>query len=291
MSAAALSPLLKAWARAQRDLGTEIVFFDEPLVLPEAVAAPAPAARPPMERSSSERPAPRPMARPSEAPARPAPMARPAMASRPAAAPPPPPAPIRPAPVRPAAVPTFATRAELGAHASQCTRCILGKDRERTVWSGSVETSSWMVLTLFGWGEDVKTGELLAGQYAQTFRDLARSVGLPEPAVGAVFCCPPRNPADTTVQGRIEATRCRPYWTQLLKQSGAKAVLVLDHKAAQLAVGKALEWPAFRGQPFVLEGIPAIATHHPARLARMAALAPEVEADLRQILSCPGVAA
>jgi uracil-DNA glycosylase family 4 len=196
---------------------------------------------------------------------------------------------MRPAPLRPAAIPTFATRAELGQHAGNCSRCILSKDRERVVWSGGVENSTWMVLTLFGWGEDVASGELLSASYAQTFRDLARSVGLPEPVVGAVFCCPPRNPADTSVQGRIEATRCRPYWSQLLRLSGAKAVLVLDHKAAQLAAGKALEWPAFRGQPFTLEGLPAIATHHPARLARQAALAPEVEADLRQILSFPGV--
>ncbi len=289
----ALSPLLKAWVRAQRDLGCDAVIFDQPLVLPEpvaAAAAPRQAAASERPASSGARSAPRePYARPEPMP-RPAPMARPAMAARPAAPPPPPPAPIRPAPIRPAAVPTFASFPELEAHAKACTRCILGKDREQHVLSGSVRTSSWMVLTLFGWGEDPANGELLSGSYSQAFRDLARSVGLPEPVVGAVFACPPKNPVDQTVQGRIEATRCRPYWSQILKQSGAKAVLVLDHKAAQLAAGKALEWPAYRGRPFELEGVPAVATHHPARLARQAALAPEVEADLRQILSFPGVA-
>lgn len=288
-----LSPLLKAWVRAQRDLGCDAVIFDEPLVLPEPVAttpAPRQAAAPDRSAPAGARPSPRePYARP-EPMQRPAPMARPAAPARAAAPPPPPAAPIRPAPVRPAAVPTFASYEELSAHAKACTRCILGKDREHNVLSGSVRTSSWMVLTLFGWGEDLASGELLSGSYAQTFRDLARSVGLPEPVVGAVFACPPKNPADQTVQGRIEATRCRPYWSQILKQSGAKAVLVLDHKAAQLSVGRALEWPAYRGRPFELDGVPAVATHHPARLARQASLASEVEADLRQILSFPGVA-
>jgi uracil-DNA glycosylase len=70
-----------------------------------------------------------------------------------------------------------------------------------------------------------------------------------------------------------------------LKLSGCKAILVLDHKATSLARGPAspVEWPAFRGQRWEIDGIPAISTHHPSRMARQATLQPEVEADLKAL--------
>jgi len=186
--------------------------------------------------------------------------------------------------MRLATVPTFASREDLGKHAQTCIRCAL-KERETTVWQGGAVSSPWLVLTLYGWGEDLKNGKLLSGAYANAFLELVNKVGLPEPAMAAVLCCPPLNPADTSVQGRIEAARCRPYWTQLLKFTGAKAILVLDHKATQLAVGKAVDWAEFRSRRFLLENVPALATHHPARLARSQEMATDVENDLRQILS------
>jgi len=291
-----LSPLLKAWVRAQRDLGLDTVFFDRKVEFPAPVteivksAAVAPA-RPVPQRPQATLP----VRLPAEAPAaRPqprasmdrAPLRTPDPAARPAAAPPMPaaPAPVRAPAMRLATVPTFASREDLGKHAQACSRCAL-KERETTVWQGGATSSPWLVLTLYGWGEDLKNGALLSGAYAKTFLELVAKVGLPEPAMAAVLCCPPRNPADTSVQGRIEAARCRPYWTQLLRFSGAKAVLVLDHKATQLAVGKAVDWAEFRSRRFLLENVPALATHHPARLSRSQEMATDVETDLRQILS------
>ncbi|HQF56882.1 MAG TPA: hypothetical protein PK208_17340, partial [Fibrobacteria bacterium] len=46
-----------------------------------------------------------------------------------------------------------------------------------------------------------------------------------------------------------------------------------------------VEWPAHRGTRWEIDGIPAVSTHHPTRMARQAALRPEVESDLNQILS------
>jgi uracil-DNA glycosylase len=146
------------------------------------------------------------------------------------------------------------------------------------------------VLTLYAWGEDAERGRILSGEYAKPLLDLARSVGLPDPAVAAIFACTPDDPSDTTIQGFTEAVRCRGHWLQRLKLSGARAVLVLDHKATTLARGPsaAVEWPAFRGQLWDLDGLPAVSTHHPSRLARQEALKPDVEADLRRILSLTG---
>lgn len=284
---ASLPALQKAWLRAQRDLGCDDVIFDQPLRLPE----PEPEA-PLAPSAQSAHPA------RSVRPAGPAPVRERTIPVAPRAMPktaPTPAVPVAPAPtrapvLRPPAVPEFAARDELDAHVEACVRCRL-KERARCVWSGGAEKSPWLVLTLYGWAEDLTTGQLLSGKYASSFLELSRSVGLPDPAVAAVLCCPPRDPADVAVQGRIEAARCRPYWTQILRLSGAKAVLVLDHKALQLSMGRAVDWKAFRGRRFELEGLPAVATHHPARLSRTAALAPEVEADLRQILSLTGSAA
>lgn len=191
-----------------------------------------------------------------------------------------------PAPRRLPVVPEFADLAALREHVRGCARCILREHRAVDLPWGGAERSEWVVLTLYGWADDAQAGALLSGGYAAPFLDLARRVGLPEPAVLPVLACVPRNPADTTVQGNLEAVRCRPHWSRGLKLSGAKAVLVLDQRASQLARGPgAMDWSTFRGTRWELEGLPAVSTHHPARLARQPTLAPEVESDLRQILS------
>jgi uracil-DNA glycosylase len=192
-------------------------------------------------------------------------------------------------PVR-TAIPIFQNLQELTSHAGACTRCVLHGRRRSVLATGGPEKSTWAVLTLYAWGEDAQRGGILSGEYAKPLLDLARSLGLPDPAVAGIFACTPDDPADTTIQGFTEAVRCRGHWLQRLKLSGARAVLVLDHKATSLARGPSasVEWPAFRGQVWDLDGLPAVSTHHPSRLARQEALKPEVDADLRRILSLIG---
>jgi len=287
-----LSESVLRWAKYQRELGIDDVILDERFVAPAATpaAAGAPAARnapprtaPPPAPSRTSEPAPR-----APAPVAPRMAPPPPPAQRPAAPPPSAPAPAR-APTR-TAIPTFGTVAELCAHAATCTRCTLHGRRRSVLATGGPEKSPWAVLTLYAWGEDAERGQILAGAYAQPLLDLAKEVGLPAPAAAAIFACTPDDPSDATIQGFTEAVRCRGHWLQRLKLSGANAILVLDHKASILARGPALpvEWPAFRGQRWELDGIPTISTHHPSRMARTPALRPEVESDLKQILSLIG---
>lgn len=195
-------------------------------------------------------------------------------------------APLRPAATR-ASFPTFGTLAELEEHANSCQRCVLSGRRRSVVPSGGPEKADWAILTLYAWAEDCDKRQILAGNYAAPLLDLATSVGLGAPAVAAIFACTPDDPADATIQGFTEAVRCRGHWLQRLKLSGCKAILVLDHKATTLARGPSspVEWPAFRGQRWEIGEIPAISTHHPSRMARQTALQPEVEADLKAIVS------
>lgn len=208
------------------------------------------------------------------------------------------PAPKAPAPVpvassapRPvvnrAAFPVFQSLAELETHAKSCERCVLARRRKGVVPSGGPEKADWAVLTLYAWAEDLDRGQILAGSYAAELLEMARSIGLGAPAATAIFGCTPDDPSDTTIQGFTEAVRCRGHWLQRLKLSGCKAILVLDHKATLLARGPSspVEWPAHRGTRWEIDGIPAVSTHHPTRMARQAALRPEVESDLMQILS------
>lgn len=201
------------------------------------------------------------------------------------------PAPVAPAAPRPvvsrAAFPVFQSLAELESHAKSCQRCVLARRRKGVVPSGGPEKADWAVLTLYAWAEDLDRGQILAGSYAAELLEMARSIGLGAPAATAIFGCTPDDPADTTIQGFTEAVRCRGHWLQRLKLSGCKAILVLDHKATLLARGPSapVEWPAHRGTRWEIDGIPAVSTHHPTRMARQAALRPEVESDLNQILS------
>lgn len=266
------------WARYQRELGLDEVALDAPL----PARTTAPAAKAPAKVRTPQRTAPKAPFSPSFE--RPAPLANP-----------PPPgaqAPSRGATAPPArnAVPTFSSVQELCTHAGSCARCVLHGRRSSVLATGGPERSSWAVLTLYAWGEDAERGGILSGEYARPLLDLARTLGLPEPAVAAIFACTPDDPSDTTIQGFTEAVRCRGHWLQRLKLSEARAVLVLDHKATSLARGPsgAVAWPAFRGQDWLLDGLPAVSTHHPSRLARQEALRPDVESDLRRILSLVG---
>ena len=289
------------WARLQRELGVDDVVLDQvwkPAVPPARTPPPAagrpsrPAPEtgfvaPSVPRPSAPPPPPRdaaaggfrPPVMPNFAPPGRAPVA-PKPASAPAAAP------LRPVATR-AAFPTFTSLVELETHAKACQRCVLAKRRKGVVPSGGPEKAEWAVLTLYAWAEDLERGQILAGNYAAPLLEMAKSMGLGAPAATAIFGCTPDDPADTTIQGFTEAVRCRGHWLQRLKLSGCKAILVLDHKATLLARGPSapVEWPAHRGQRWEIDGIPAISTHHPTRMARQTALIPEVESDVKQILS------
>jgi|GEM_PF-1423357 len=278
------------WARYQRELGVDEVALDRrwappaPAPLPRAsVAGTAPGIPAPRRSGAGASPVP-----PTRAPLAPSPP--PVSGARGSPAPSAPA--IRPgstAPLR-SAIPVFADLRELSEHAKACTRCVLHGRRRSVLATGGEERSSWAVLTLYAWGEDAARGALLAGDYALAFLDLVRESGLPAPSVASIFACTPDNPADSTIQGFTEAVRCRAHWSQRIKLSGARAVLVLDHRATTLARGPAIpvEWPAARGRVWELEGLPAVSTHHPSRLARQEALLPEVRADLERIRSLIG---
>lgn len=299
-----LPDAIRRWVRLQKELGLDEVFLDESWAPPAQSAAPVAASRAPTAPAPRSAQAPASRTPPSAPPppdrrsAAPAPRPQQPAADRPApfafqppkgSAPVPPqavkaPAP-RHAPVRPSAVPVFQDLVSLRDHMRSCTRCILHANRKGVVPSGGEDRSTWAVITLYGWADDNEFGQLLSGTYAAAFRELVISAGLPQPAILPLLGCSPTDPADTSIQGFTEAVKCRPHWTQALRLCGAKAVLVLDHKATQFARGPSapVEWPAFRGEPWTLEGLPAISTHHPARLARSAQLGPEVASDLARL--------
>lgn len=298
------------WVRLQRELGIDDVILDQPWKPTPTASASRPAAT---AQGPANRPAPSAgpqdftprqgppgsAARPASRPTAPAAPSRPAPAGpsfqmpsfQAPAAKAPAPAPVAPAAPRPvvsrAAFPVFQSLSELETHAKSCQRCVLARRRKGVVPSGGPEKADWAVLTLYAWAEDLDRGQILAGNYAAELLEMARSIGLGAPAATAIFGCTPDDPADTTIQGFTEAVRCRGHWLQRLKLSGCKAILVLDHKATLLARGPSapVEWPAHRGKVWEIDGIPAVSTHHPTRMARQAALRPEVESDLNQILS------
>lgn len=313
MTALLPEPVLR-WIRLQKELGIDEVFLDETWAPPTPQvegnrnqrSRQAPGSAGP-DRRTAPAPPPTPDARRPAAPAslisgsaglgprnptdldkldhRP-PLQR-DLPRTPAAPPPPAARPgLAPSP-RPSAVPVFPDLGALREHALACQRCILHGKRKSILLEGGAKSSSWAILTLYAWADDTDRGQLLSGSYASAFFDLVHASGLPAPVVLPILACSPTDPADTTIQGFTEALRCKPHWAQALRLHGVRAVLVLDHKASQLVRGPSapIAWPAFRGETWSIEGIPSVSTHHPARLARSASLAPEVASDLERIKS------
>lgn len=159
-------------------------------------------------------------------------------------------------------------RSALEAVVASCTACGLHKTRTQTVFGVGDEDADWLFVgEAPGADEDVQ-GEPFVGQAGKLLDNMLKSIGLQRSKnvyiANVLKCRPPdnRNPRPE------EVAKCLPYLERQIALIRPKLIVTLGKSAAQALLGQEATVASVRGKVHTYQGIPLIATYHPAYLLR-----------------------
>jgi DNA polymerase len=168
----------------------------------------------------------------------------------------------------------------LQAAVTSCTRCDLCHSRVAAVPGRGDPHAQWLVLGTAPTAADEQEVRSITGEPGQLLDNMLKAIALtPEEdayVTTLVKCRPPA--ADDGSAGLPNAEQlaaCRPYLQRELELAGSRMILTLGHTA-----GKGLLGAAARGKVLRYDGIPTIATYHPADLLRKPADKAKAWSDL-----------
>lgn len=195
-------------------------------------------------------------------------------------------APTPAAPHPPAAAPagTCAARlAELRGAVQSCTKCRLHEERRQVVFGeGNPEAEVLFVGEAPGAVED-QTGRPFVGPAGQLLdRILNAAMGLrrEEVYIANVNKCRPPGNRDPQPD---EVAACLPYLTEQIRAIRPRVIVALGRVAAHNLLGRTDSLRQLRGQELAFEGIPVVATYHPAALLRDASLKADTWEDVKRV--------
>lgn len=151
--------------------------------------------------------------------------------------------------------------------AGECTRCRLHESRRTVVFAdGSPEARVMCVGEAPGRHED-ESGVPFVGRAGKLLDQLLLSVGLPRQDVyicNVLKCRPPqnRNPQEDEIE------RCSPFLRRQVALVRPEVVVALGTFAARTLLGVRESLGRLRGRTHLYEGVPLVATYHPAALLR-----------------------
>lgn len=171
----------------------------------------------------------------------------------------------------PAAVPSGTGDEErlaaLAAEAAGCTRCRLWEGRTQVVWGDGRAGAAVMVVGEAPGSEEDRTGLPFVGPAGKLLDLLLASVGLPRERVyiGNVIKCRPPGNRDPMAD---EVEACDGWLRAQIEAVGPAALLAVGRFAAQRLMGSDRPLGRLRGRVGEYEGVPVVATYHPAFLLR-----------------------
>ncbi len=151
--------------------------------------------------------------------------------------------------------------------ANECTRCRLHESRRNVVFAdGSPDARVMCVGEAPGRHED-ESGVPFVGRAGKLLDQLLLSVGLPREDVyicNVLKCRPPqnRNPQDDEIE------RCSPFLRRQVALVRPEVVVAFGTFAARTLLGLRESLGRMRGRTHLYEGVPLVATYHPAALLR-----------------------
>jgi uracil-DNA glycosylase family 4 len=156
---------------------------------------------------------------------------------------------------------------EVRAAALVCRKCELCQGRTTVVWgSGTPYTRLLVVGEAPGFHED-QQGEAFVGPAGQLLTKILAAIGFARDQVfitNVLKCRPPRN-ADPQPH---QVAACEPYLVRQIELIGPAAILALGRHAARTLLRTEAPMSALRGRVFRYQGVPLVATYHPAALLR-----------------------
>ena len=151
--------------------------------------------------------------------------------------------------------------------AESCTRCSLHTSRRSVVFSSGPDRARVMCVGEAPGAREDETGIPFVGRAGQLLDRLLLSVGLPREEVyicNVLKCWPPgnRNPQPK------EIAQCSPFLRRQVALVRPEVLIAFGTFAAQTLLGKRESLGRLRGVVHTFEGVPLVATYHPAALLR-----------------------
>jgi len=156
---------------------------------------------------------------------------------------------------------------ELAATVRDCRLCGLCETRTQTVFGTGDRGARLMVVGEAPGMEEDRQGEPFVGRAGMLLNAMLRAAGFARSEVfiaNLLKCRPPHNrdPSDE------EAERCLPYLRRQIELVAPEVILCVGRISAQRLLGTDQPIGRLRGRVHDLDGVPVVATYHPAYLLR-----------------------
>ena len=175
-----------------------------------------------------------------------------------------------------------ATLDEVRALVDVCRLCPLCETRTKTVFSDGTHTARLMLIgEAPGRDEDLQ-GVPFVGRAGQLLTKMIEAIQMTRQDVyiaNVLKCRPPEN--RTPIPTEVE--KCLPYLEQQIALVKPDLILALGLSAAQGLLGTKASMGALRGRTFEYQGVPLVATYHPAALLRNPGLKKDAWVDLQRV--------
>ena len=156
---------------------------------------------------------------------------------------------------------------ELAATVRDCRLCGLCETRTQTVFGTGDRGARLMVVGEAPGMEEDRQGEPFVGRAGMLLNAMLRAAGFARSDVfvaNVLKCRPPHNrdPSDE------EAGRCLPYLRRQIELVAPEVILCVGRISAQRLLGTDQAIGRLRGRVHDFDGVPVVATYHPAYLLR-----------------------
>ena len=164
----------------------------------------------------------------------------------------------------------------------QCMRCRLGATRNQFVFGSGREDAGIMFVGEAPGADEDRSGQPFVGAAGQLLTKIIEAMGLAREDVYIcnILKCRPPNNRDPQPD---EIEQCEPYLKRQIEWVQPRVICTLGRFAAQTLLRSDQSMGRLRQSEHRYEGIPLIATYHPAALLRNVALKRPVWEDMQVI--------
>lgn len=151
---------------------------------------------------------------------------------------------------------------------THCTACKLHTTRTQSVLGVGDRNADWLVIGEAPGAEEDEQGEPFVGQAGQMLDAMLGAIGLARGNNVYITNVLKSHPPENRDPEPDELAACRPYLRAQIELIQPKIILALGHVAAQSLLDSTETISHLRGRAHQFQGVPLVATFHPAYLLR-----------------------
>ena len=151
---------------------------------------------------------------------------------------------------------------------AHCTACKLHTSRTQSVLGVGDRNADWLIIGEAPGVEEDEQGEPFVGQAGQMLDAMLGAIGLARGNNVYITNVLKSHPPGNRDPEPDELAACRPYLQAQIEFIQPKIILALGHVAAQSLLDSTETIGHLRGRAHQFQGVPLVATYHPAYLLR-----------------------